>query len=145
MNDYSEEEIQATWYNDDDFRLMHEEISFTIKLVVSGKPMNKKAYCSRGLEFATPKLSQQRFQNKAVARDAVLDEQAAQYCSGIHDGERLAQIYQASNYHCQVVATLVGLEDEKKASSLSRKKYRAQLPQNSSRRSCVRRVSCRVP
>ena len=57
MNDYSEEEIQATWYNDDDFRLMHEEISLTIKLVVSGKPMNKKSYCSRGLKFATPELS----------------------------------------------------------------------------------------
>jgi hypothetical protein len=81
INDYTDNEIQATWYNHDKMHAIHDEINVTVQLVFSGKPINKKDFSLWGLEFATAKFLQQRSHNKAAARNAVLKEQKAQlYC-----------------------------------------------------------------
>jgi hypothetical protein len=82
INEYTDDEVQATWYNKDETRAIHDEIHVTVQLVLSGKPIDKKELSFRGLEFVTGEFLQQRSRNKAVARNAVLQEQVAQFYSG---------------------------------------------------------------
>jgi hypothetical protein len=125
INDYTDDEIQATWYNHDEMRAIHDEINVTVQFVFSGKTLNKKDFSFRGLEFATAELLQPRSHNKAVARHAVLQEQKAQFYSGSYSEERLAQVYQACNFHCQLAANLFGAKDAKAAACTKKKLHRA--------------------
>jgi hypothetical protein len=151
INDYTDDEIQATWYNHDEICAIHDEINVTVQRVSCGKPLNKKQFSFRGLEFVTSELAQQRSHNKAVARNAVLQEQKTQFYSGNYSEERLAQVYQACNFHSQLVANMFGARDAKALTASSKKKNKTHRshsshPKRSSSRRCHNesRVECRV-
>jgi hypothetical protein len=74
LKEYSEEEIIATWYTDIDLSVIREECVVTIEKMTGSKPLvDDGMFCSRGLEYMTPKGSHLRHENRFISIDCVLD------------------------------------------------------------------------
>ena len=124
LDDYTTEEIQATWYARTEMKQIREDVRLTVKLMdeglLSSKDNEDSEYCTRGLECRTSRLSPIKTHNKRIARDVVLDEQDYQQFQLMTcDPERLATVYNRVTYQCQVKASMVGLSDEKIAKEAS--------------------------
>jgi hypothetical protein len=60
-----------------------------------------------------------RMANKAIARNAVLDEQDRQLDSFVGDSEAIAKVYIAASHLAQVSARTMGMFDEKEEARCS--------------------------
>ena len=139
INNYSDDEITATWFNETDFQRIHQEISVTVQMMERSEPIDHNKYCSRGLEFRTRVGAHQRLQNKVDARDAVLTEQDLQWNEDIDDPEMLADVYRDISRCCIVSAHMAGLFDEKMA-----RDFDARVGQGMYRRSKKSAITCSV-
>ena len=118
INNYSDDEVEATWYGDSDFQRIHDEINYTVDLIEKSEHIDTSKYCTRGLEFRTRAGAQQRRRNKIDARNATLDEQDFQWTEGLNDPDMLSKVYQRKSHTCLVAAHMAGLMDEKVARGL---------------------------
>ena len=115
INDYTQREIEATWYSKAEKEHIRREILQTVQLMESGRiaDIDDVVYCQRGLEFRTDQGARLRQGNKDLSREAVLDEQDFQECSGYSDIEAIASVYSEISYQCRVAALMMGLSDAK--------------------------------
>jgi hypothetical protein len=111
INDYSEEEIQASWLNNADMRRIRGEIRCTVEMMNRGGTINEDEYCRRGLEYRTSEGIQIRSDNRSVAANAVLNEQHRQEAGHFLDEEELAHAYKYWSSRCQITAQLSALSD----------------------------------
>ena len=134
INEYTNEEIQATWYSRLEKKQIKEEIRVTVHLMSKGLLSRRNIdnagictcgdydethYSTRGIEYYTRKLSTIKIQNKRIALDTVLDEQA--YQRAVYkscDPVKLAEVYKEATHESKVIASLIGLSDEKIAERL---------------------------
>lgn len=66
----------------------------------------------RGLEHKTPNGAHHRNNNRARARQAVLEEQRVQWEKGIKDPEYIAALYKTITHRSRVEANVMGIRDE---------------------------------
>ena len=126
LDEYSDMEKHATWYTSEELRHVREEARQTVKAIAStatsvmmvvaadtciSNNTDKVRHCTRGLEHRAPKLWARRKQLRAMARDAVLDEQDEQRIIGENDADRLCQIYQECTYQARCAAIIMGTSD----------------------------------
>ena len=112
LNDYTEAELEACWYNDDEYRQIKKDCIKIVKKMQQGKRINTRKYSVRGLEKYTGEAIERRELNKINAYIAVLDEQNRQLINGITDPKRIAKQYRlTSAKHCQEEASRKGEED----------------------------------
>ena len=112
INNYSLEEIEASWYDQADFQRMRDEDDVIVQMMEKRQTIDEAKYCTRGLEFRTTQGAQQRLRNKAEARDAVLDEQDVQWTMGMTNPQALSSVYAELCKHCSITATMIGRMDE---------------------------------
>jgi hypothetical protein len=95
---------------------MQKKLQQTAKLVELGDlPNDTLENCRRGTEYRTEEGGRKRILNKKVGRDAVFDEQDAQWDVDELDPDTLASLYVAATRHCQIEAHRLALQDEKEA------------------------------
>ena len=111
-NNYSDDEIEATWFNDADFQRIRKEIEITVDLMESGEKIDESKYCSRGLESYTTTGADQKAQNRIRAADQVFDEQHLQWSKGLNNPDRLSEVYQAFSIGSSIAARMAGRMDE---------------------------------
>lgn len=109
------EEIQATWYGGEEFKIIKQSLIPTIRLMMAKKPIDKNQECSRGLEFRTPAGAKARKANKLKALRAVWNEQVAQWKSDVSNDEAIRMVYEAESAECRAMALKLGQRDEQEA------------------------------
>ena len=112
LNDYSEQEISQCWYSTDEYNKIRRDCWYQIEALNSGKTLNGRKYCSRGLEAHTTDGSFIKTRNRQAAIDIVL---FAQYEEGIYDEDNIAVLYQQMTAGCQEYAILLGQRDQRTA------------------------------
>lgn len=121
INDFTEDEIRNTWYNDREMKVI---VSECVKIIASMKgqeePYVSTTHCLRGLECVTPEGQKRRSSIRFCAIDAVLEEQDAQWERGEKDANRISDNYSIYSKPSQTQASLIGLEDEKEALNIYR-------------------------
>lgn len=115
IRDFTLEEIANSWYSKPEYRMMRRDIMATVGLIVRGVPVDDdddEEYCTRGVEFRTPKGSHRRKQRKLHSVLAVLDEQAEQELTetGPHP-EALSLVYSRASAICREEAANRGKLD----------------------------------
>ena len=98
---YSDAEIQAYWFQNDEFRRIKKNVKFEAHLLEKDcLDDDSNMYCSRGLEPFTTAGTKRRTANMRRVLTLVLEEQELQREEGSNDPEYIAEIYAA----CQAVA-----------------------------------------
>jgi hypothetical protein len=110
---YTLEEYNASWWSCEDLQEIARRCEKEIKKIEDGMKFKDKKYCARGLEGQTRIGSVSKEQNRALAINAVLDEQWTQWHEGIFHGEdTIAEVYCRASSSCQLRARIVGRRDE---------------------------------
>jgi hypothetical protein len=113
IDDYSEEEIAASWYCEDELKTIKSELTKTVLLMANACIMpNSERLCSRGIECFTSEGRAIKKQRKEEARVAVFDEQDYQFDNDIFDPEVIADDYLDQTRKSQATATVVGFFDQ---------------------------------
>ena len=131
INDYSEEETQATWLNAADRQRIRREIRYTVQTMNLGCSFDESEYSRRGLEYGTSERIRIRRRNRSEAVKAVLNEQYKQKRRHFVDEHEIAKVYKVCATPCQITAQLSALSEMRFArlldveynSTLSRKLY----------------------
>ena len=135
INNYSDEEIKSTWFNQEELQRIREKADRTIGLMEQDRYINSRKDCTRGLECRTRYGARQRRQNTKNARTTVLHEQDIQRYDGNIDIERLAFVYAYVSSQSYIAARMAGESDEKYARELDarveRKKRCSMKPKSS--------------
>lgn len=118
--DMTPEEIQATWYKQQDLTAMKSDAVQVIKRMLTNTM--QKDDCIRGLEYRVPEAAKQRKLNKRNGFQIVWDTQEDQWEDGITDHEVISIKYQMQTFKSREAALEVGIQDEKEARKLSSKK-----------------------
>ena len=91
-------------------------MKFAVKALQEGAidpaRVDENRFCVRGLESKTTDGSQQRSQNKKLARKVVLDEQKRQAKAGKVDPSYIAYLYKESTHLSLLMAQEIAMEDE---------------------------------
>jgi hypothetical protein len=111
--DFTPEEIQACWYNDEGNQRIFRYCSKEIRKMNEESKLQDKKYCSRGLESHTTVGAASKRRNVSLAINAVLDEQMIQWEEGIFDEDTIAAIYFKASSSCQLWANIVGRRDHR--------------------------------
>jgi hypothetical protein len=108
LDEYTPNEIDATWFNGDEYgRMLKANHEVICKMETNGKTED----CSRGLEGMTgPRLGLIQ-QNLTNAYNAVLDLQLVQWEQGRDDQEKIAELYLRVSIECQMEAIRIGKKD----------------------------------
>jgi hypothetical protein len=109
-SEISQDEFEATWYCQHEFRAMKKSLVPTIKKMAKGIPLDENEE-SRGLEHKTPEGSKKRCDNRFISLDAVLQEQDHQWEYDRTDPDALAKAYNQSSAHCLMQAYLKATHD----------------------------------
>ena len=117
INDYTDEEIRSTWYND---REMDNIVSECVEIISSSKRPESPSNCLRGLECRTKEGQRRRASTRFCAIDAVLDEQDIQWEKEERNPDKIRSNYMTHTRKCQKKAFRMGLEDEKEAMAIHR-------------------------
>lgn len=105
ITDFSEDEVQAYWYGDDEFRRIKRDVKFEASLLENEcLEENDSKYCGRGLENFTTSGAKRRNANKRRGRSIVLEEQELQREEGSNDPDFIAETYSDAAADCQAVA-----------------------------------------
>jgi hypothetical protein len=117
INDYTAEEVNACWVNDEECQASKEDVKACLSLIEMGALRNDtKVCCRRGLEFQTPNGAARRMANKEIGWDAVSLVQETQREQGWNDPTFLAKVYYAHTKRCLQEAHFRALCDAKDAS-----------------------------
>jgi Skp family chaperone for outer membrane proteins len=112
LEEYTEEEIFAVWYQDEEYAKIRRHCRKAIRKMENGEACSESKHCSRGLEGMTKAGVQAGVDNRDQAFDAVLCEQAILWCDERCDVEDvIAEIYAAISSGCQRRAAAVGHRD----------------------------------
>ena len=91
-------------------------MKFAVKALQEGAidpaRVDENRFCVRGLESKTTDGSQQRSQNKKLARKVVLDEQKRQAKTGKVDPSYISYLYKESTHLSLLMAQEIAMEDE---------------------------------
>jgi hypothetical protein len=113
IDEYSEEEIAASWYCEDELETIKLEVRTTLLLMANDSTMaNSERLCSRGIECFTSKGRAIKKHRKEEARLAVFEEQAYQFNNDIFDPEVIADDYLDQTRKSQATATVIGFFDQ---------------------------------
>ena len=110
---FSEAEIEATWYSDDERKLIRQSCTRDVQMLDKGKNVR----CKRGLERHMRSGRSTRHQNVSKSIAAVLDEQDAQWKDEDKskkfegDAEAIAVVYRKVTSRCRIYARNVGMAD----------------------------------
>jgi hypothetical protein len=116
--DYTQEETEASWWSQKDYQKIGRQCQKEIKKMEDGEKFKDKKYCSRGLEGHTRIGSVSKVQTRALAINAVLDEQFMQWEEGVFDEDTIAKVYCRASSICQLWASLVGRRDYRAAEEI---------------------------
>ena len=94
ISNYSDDEIQSTWFNRNDLKRIRKDINRLVALMERNRPIDEDTDSIRGIECWTKRGYRLKRQNKITARDTVLSEQEMQWYDGIIDTARLSMVYQ---------------------------------------------------
>ena len=113
IDDMSEQEIATIWYDRPDYEEMKQSFIPIIKKMMRGAKVEETdSETARGLEFRTREGAVRRQHNKIQSIHAVLDEQDRQLALGIHDVEKISEMYVEASQHCVGSARDLGEMDE---------------------------------
>jgi hypothetical protein len=135
LKDYTEEEIKATWYTNDEYKMVKLAYRVTVSMVAQGELLPPDQ-CFRGLEHKTNEGMQARMMSQFHSLSAVMDEQDRQRKEGERDDVHLARIYMSDTAQCMAAAHCMGLNDQRMSLEPI---GQAALPQAQPQR---RRLSC---
>jgi hypothetical protein len=94
IDEYSEEEIAASWYCEDELKTIKSELTETLLLMANACIMpSSERLCSRGIESFTSKGQAIKKHRREEAREAVFDEQEYQFENDIFEPEMIADAY----------------------------------------------------
>ena len=119
INDYSEREIKATWYTEEDLEDVIAECITTVRKMVKKEGFDERVFCERGLEYKTPSGAKFRKKNKVSSIQIVIDEQRLQKSMGMEDPEYLAEIYSDACKNSKRLAHLMAVRDAKDVGPLT--------------------------
>ena len=111
IDDYSDEEIAACWYDRLEFKVIKEEVQFVAKLLKEGR-VQVDHPCVRGFEHKCPVTGPQKRAVRDAGIDAVLDEQDYQDDNGLCDQLYIARAYTAVTSEVADEAYQQGLRDQ---------------------------------
>ena len=112
VSNFTEEELDNTWYNICDVSRLRREEQQTLELLNSGNYRGDcDQHCARGLEKRVRKGALDRRHNREVARLTVLDEQDRQEYQLQDNPEAIAKAYIAACNYSMVVAYNVAVLD----------------------------------
>lgn len=114
INDMSSQEVEAIWYTSSDFSDFMDEVRLTAFLDDSGRPIDPKKHCLRGLEHLIDDIVD-RWANKRAAINAVMDEQDRQWAAGVEKPELLRKAYMPQSTDSATTAHERAVQDEKDA------------------------------
>jgi hypothetical protein len=110
INDYTQEEINDTWYQKEEYRDMKKGMKQSIKFMVKyGIVDDDLEFCSRGLETGAD--TEQRRQSKNESFAVVNNEQQLQRIEGSDLSELIAMLYSVYTFPCQQTAYMQGVRD----------------------------------
>lgn len=114
IDDYTKEELKASWYNDDEFQQIAKAAAKEVKKLEQGEILKDRKYCARGLENHCYAGKLQKKVNRKKVLQAVLAEQRLQRLElGRYEGAiDIAQVSQKLTSGCQMWARSAGLRDE---------------------------------
>jgi hypothetical protein len=123
IDDYSDDEINATWFDDAGMQRIRKERRDTIEMMRKGAEIDEVEYSGRGLEYqVAAEGACLRRQNRIAAVYAVLDEQDMQRRKGaVVDAEMLALEYGDYTSPSQLAARAIGGLGQKIARGLTQK------------------------
>jgi hypothetical protein len=113
INDLEEQDIQAIWWNKEDFRFFKAEIRKTLNSMIEFGWLFEETddSCSRGLENGISQRLSIRNSRRASAVRAILFEQRLQWDEGSYDPEYIADVYNEISKTCQNDAHARALQD----------------------------------
>jgi hypothetical protein len=114
INDYTDNEVDACWYDDYENEMMQKEMLSVVTLLKNGMlEHDTEQNCRRGLlECHTPEVALQRLKNRTAVREAVHEEQEFQWDEGIWEPEYIARAYKAASPTSQANAHDIALQDQ---------------------------------
>lgn len=117
LDAYTRQEIEASWYTDEDMENLARRCMHILHRVENGRGANAgKKYCMRGLEGHTRGGSISKRRNRDAAITSVLAEQRRQLEGyGEIDFQSLAQAYSRTTSSSSMWATVVGQRDQQAA------------------------------
>lgn len=115
---YTIEESKASWLSHEDGQQITKQCHKEIKKLDNGEKFKDKKYCARGLEGQTMIGSVSKEHTRALAINAVLDEQSTQWEEGVFDEDTIAEVYYRASSSCQLSASLVGRRDQRAAEDI---------------------------
>jgi hypothetical protein len=149
IDEYSDEEIAASWYCQEELKMIKSERTTTLLLMANDGTMmaNSERLCSRGLECFTSEGRAIKNQHKEEARIAVFDEQDYQFENDIFDPEVIADAYSEQTRKSQVTATVVGVFDQEavRQQSLSSLPIKISMKVGRSRSSSIGGLASKEP
>eukprot|EP00526_Cylindrotheca_closterium_P023761 CAMPEP_0113603270 /NCGR_PEP_ID=MMETSP0017_2-20120614/1190_1 /TAXON_ID=2856 /ORGANISM="Cylindrotheca closterium" /LENGTH=195 /DNA_ID=CAMNT_0000511653 /DNA_START=76 /DNA_END=663 /DNA_ORIENTATION=+ /assembly_acc=CAM_ASM_000147 len=118
ITDYTDSEIDASWYNDDEMdRITQRAIKILMKME-SAKQNEAKRYCFRGLEGHSKLGSISKKKNRSEAREAVFGEQDRRWNeSDEFNDQAVADAYRQTTSSSQMWAQVMGRRDRKAVES----------------------------
>jgi hypothetical protein len=120
--DYTPEEVEACWYNDEGNQRIYRHCNEEIRKMNEGCTVDEdKKYLSRGLEGHTTVGAINKKRNISLAINAVLDEQLNQWEEGIFDENAIAEVYRKASSSCQLWANIVGRRDHRETKAYPRR------------------------
>ena len=119
LNDFSDDEIKASWYDMDDFDAMKRSARKVVYAIKNGMVDKLPADCCiRGLELKIDsERRRRRVANIDAAIDAVLEEQEYQFEQGVTEPASLALAYSTASLAASREAHNRGLQDRFDAQS----------------------------
>ena len=121
INDYSDREVAATWYDSHEYAAMKVEIQ-DLLILLNNKGFFKNedipkdiAASIRGIEIRTPRRSRERNMNRKMATESVIYEQFCQREKDVYDDDALAKVYIAATRHCRDTAYIAAQKDMQSA------------------------------
>mmetsp|Transcript_22493 Transcript_22493/g.34392 ORF Transcript_22493/g.34392 Transcript_22493/m.34392 type:complete len:186 (+) Transcript_22493:80-637(+) len=115
LDDYTQEEKDATWYSKVAMNLVKYDTMMTIRFMNTACRADPKTTCFRGLEAMTPMGFEQRDHCRQSVRAAVVDVQEQQGLSGFVDDYELAVVSEKISYCARVSAFEYGCYDAEEA------------------------------
>jgi len=105
LQDYSEEEKQASFYSSSEHAEIVQRTRSEVKLIVAGGlPTTPNDFEIHGLQGFFPPAAARKHIRRALAWDEVLLEQSRQYKDGIHDADVIADLYRIATHDSIVEA-----------------------------------------
>lgn len=127
LDDYTQEEKNATWFNVEDMLRMKNNARQEGKLLESGLLVPGKNNSIRGLEHRTRDGAKQKRQSRVDAYAAVFGEIDFQLHEEIFDEDAIADAYFVHSEDCAVNAHLVAKQDAIEAMNIYMKSKRARV------------------